>query len=41
MFGANEAMARVLMKERLAAADCKGEHREWCRNEYRVAVRHG
>ena len=41
MFGANEEIARVLVKERLRAADCKGEYREWCRLEYRLGTRHG
>ncbi len=41
MFGVSEQMAKALMKERLAAAECRGEQREWCRNEFRVAVRHG
>ena len=41
MFGASEEIAKVLVKERLRAVDCKGEHREWCRNEYRMGIRHG
>lgn len=41
MLGANEEIARALMRERVRAADCKGERREWCRLEYRTVVRHG
>ncbi len=41
MFGASEELARTLMKERLQRNECKGDHRDWCRYEYRTVVRHG
>lgn len=41
MFGASEEFARTLMKERIMQTECKGEQREWCRNEYRAGPRNG
>ncbi len=41
MFGASEGYVQALMKERTRAAECRGNEREWCRNEYRTEIRHG
>ncbi len=41
MFATNEEMVKTLVKERMQAYECKGEAREWCRNEYRRVSRSG